>query len=58
MKEQSHLEAWLHTAEQAVSGARLGNLPYLTAKEELRKFEVNLQLLTLYVFIFLFFDLI
>lgn len=39
MKEQGHLEAWLQTAEQAVGRPHLSNVPYVTAKEELRRFE-------------------
>lgn len=42
MKEHSHLDAWLQFAEQAVSCPDLSNFTYITAKEELRKFEVSL----------------
>lgn len=42
MKEHAHLDTWLELAEQAVSCPKLASLTYVTAKEELRKFEVSL----------------
>ncbi|KAM9852927.1 nesprin-2 [Aulostomus maculatus] len=39
MKEHAHLDAWLRLAEQAVTSQDPAHITYLTAKEELRKFE-------------------
>ncbi|KAM6987420.1 nesprin-2 [Tautogolabrus adspersus] len=39
MKEHAHLDAWLRSAEQAVSSPNPAHVTYVTAKEELRKFE-------------------
>ncbi|XP_042269142.1 uncharacterized protein si:ch211-137a8.2 isoform X1 [Thunnus maccoyii] len=39
MKEHAHLDAWLRLAEQAVSSPNSAHVTYVTAKEELRKFE-------------------
>uniref|UniRef100_A0A3Q3NB05 Uncharacterized LOC113123808 n=1 Tax=Mastacembelus armatus TaxID=205130 RepID=A0A3Q3NB05_9TELE len=39
MKEHADLDAWLRLAEQAVTSANITCLTYLSAKEELRKFE-------------------
>uniref|UniRef100_UPI0037E78300 nesprin-2 n=1 Tax=Semicossyphus pulcher TaxID=241346 RepID=UPI0037E78300 len=39
MKEHAHLDTWLRLAEKAVSSPNLAHVTYVTAKEELRKFE-------------------
>ncbi|XP_074536499.1 uncharacterized protein LOC141798445 [Halichoeres trimaculatus] len=39
MKEHAHLDTWLRLAEQAVSSPSSAHITYITAKEELRKFE-------------------
>ncbi|XP_059186454.1 nesprin-2 isoform X2 [Centropristis striata] len=39
MKEHAHLDSWLRLAEQAVSSPNPAHVSYVTAKEELRKFE-------------------
>ncbi|XP_070762190.1 nesprin-2 [Enoplosus armatus] len=39
MKEHAHLDTWLRLAEQAVSSSNPAHVTYVTAKEELQKFE-------------------
>ncbi|XP_035536674.1 nesprin-2 [Morone saxatilis] len=39
MKEHAHLDAWLRLAEQTVSSPNPAHVTYVTAKEELRRFE-------------------
>uniref|UniRef100_A0A671WHR2 Uncharacterized protein n=1 Tax=Sparus aurata TaxID=8175 RepID=A0A671WHR2_SPAAU len=39
MKEHAHLDSWLRLAEQAVSSSNPALVTYVTAKDELRKFE-------------------
>ncbi|XP_023257565.1 nesprin-2-like, partial [Seriola lalandi dorsalis] len=39
MEEHAHLDMWLQLAEQAVSSHNSAHVTYITAKEELRKFE-------------------
>ncbi|XP_056138897.1 nesprin-2 [Lampris incognitus] len=39
MKEHAHLDAWLQLAEQTASSPDSAQIAYVTAKEELRKFE-------------------
>ncbi|XP_044057655.1 nesprin-2 isoform X2 [Siniperca chuatsi] len=39
MKERAHLDTWLRLAEQAVSSSNPAHVTYVTAKEDLRKFE-------------------
>ncbi|CAK6979582.1 uncharacterized protein si:ch211-137a8.2 [Scomber scombrus] len=39
MKEHAHLDAWLRLAEQAVGSPNSAHVTYVTAKEELRRFE-------------------
>ncbi|KAM7412545.1 hypothetical protein PAMA_020091 [Pampus argenteus] len=39
MKEHAHLDAWLRLAEQAVGSPNSTHVTYVTAKDELRKFE-------------------
>ncbi|KAF1393361.1 hypothetical protein PFLUV_G00014810 [Perca fluviatilis] len=39
MTEQAHLDAWLRLAEQAVGSTGPAHFSYVTAKEDLRKFE-------------------
>lgn len=41
MKEHAHLDSWLRLAEQAVSSSNPALVTYVTAKDELRKFEVR-----------------
>ena len=41
MKEHTHLDTWLRLAEQAVRSSNPTHVNYVTAKEELRKFEVR-----------------
>ncbi|XP_042342081.1 nesprin-2 [Plectropomus leopardus] len=39
MKEHAHLDTWLQLAEQAVSSSNSAHVTFVTAKEELTKFE-------------------
>ncbi|XP_074497102.1 uncharacterized protein LOC141771082 isoform X1 [Sebastes fasciatus] len=39
MREHAHLDTWLRSAEQAVGSPDPAHVAYVTAKEELRKFE-------------------
>ncbi len=41
MREHAHLDSWLQMAEQALNSPDPTHVTYVTAKEELRKFEVR-----------------
>jgi len=44
MNEHAQLDTWLRLAEQAVGSPHPAHLTYVTAKEEMRKFEVRRNL--------------